>query len=155
MLRYVVMASNRFKSGLQVTNSDDSSASDQSTVLYLDPVRAAPRGGLVRPQNHQFCVKSSPHEPKRRSLTKPKRYPYPHSPNSEGRTPIRGFSGLFSPTPTPTYTKSEDLGRSWKKKSSPHAKSVTAHRTHRVGYWGAHWFGQRPLFRLLQAHIHV
>ena len=47
MLRCGVMASNRIKSGLQVTDSDGSSASDQSTVLYLDPVRAAPRGGLM------------------------------------------------------------------------------------------------------------
>ena len=42
MLGYGVMASNRIKSGLQVTESDGSSASDHTTVLYLDPVHAAP-----------------------------------------------------------------------------------------------------------------
>ena len=47
MLRYGVMASNRIKSGLQVTESDGPSASDHATVLYLDPVRAAPRGHLM------------------------------------------------------------------------------------------------------------
>ena len=45
MLRYGVMASNRIKSGLQVIESDDSSASDHATVLYLNLVHAALRGG--------------------------------------------------------------------------------------------------------------
>ena len=44
MLGYGVMASHHIKSGLQVTNSDGSSASDHATVIYLDPVHAAPRG---------------------------------------------------------------------------------------------------------------
>ena len=47
MLGFGVMASNRIKSGLQVTDSDDSSASDHATVLYLDPVIASPRGHLM------------------------------------------------------------------------------------------------------------
>ena len=64
MLGYVVMASNRIKSGLQVTESDGSSASDHATVLYLDRVHATPRGRLIRPQNHQFYVNMSPCEPK-------------------------------------------------------------------------------------------
>ena len=47
MLGYGVMASNRIKYGLQVTKSDGSSASDHATVLYPDPVHAAPRGGAM------------------------------------------------------------------------------------------------------------
>ena len=58
MLGYGVMASNRIKSGLQVTESDGPSASDHATVLYPDPVHAAPRGGLIRPQNHQLAQSS-------------------------------------------------------------------------------------------------
>ena len=50
MLGHVVMASNRIDSGLQVTDFDGSSALNHGTVLYLDPVHAAPRGGLMRPQ---------------------------------------------------------------------------------------------------------
>ena len=60
MLGFGVMASNRIKSGLQVTESDGSSASDHATVLYLDPVHATPRGGLIQPQNHQLYVNMSP-----------------------------------------------------------------------------------------------
>ena len=54
MLGYVVMASNCSKSGLKVTNSDGSSASDHATVLYLDPVHTAPRGS---PLEGQKCSK--------------------------------------------------------------------------------------------------
>ena len=62
MLGYVVMASNRIKSGLQVIESDGPSASDHATVLYLDPVHAAPRAGhLIRPQNHQIYVDTLRH----------------------------------------------------------------------------------------------
>ena len=43
MLRFGVMASNLFKSGLQVTDYDGSSASDHAIVLYPGPVHAAPR----------------------------------------------------------------------------------------------------------------
>ena len=64
MLGFGVMASNRIKSGLQVTESDGSSASDHATVLYLDPVHATPRGPPIRPQNHRFYVNMSPYEPK-------------------------------------------------------------------------------------------
>ena len=78
MLGYVVMASNRFKSGLQVTNSDDSSASDQSTVLYLDPVRAAPRGGLIWPHKHGFDRSVRSQEPKIDFLDEPNRFWAPH-----------------------------------------------------------------------------
>ena len=47
MLGYGIMACGRIDSGLQGTDSDGSSASNHDTVLYLDPVRAAPRGPLM------------------------------------------------------------------------------------------------------------
>ena len=47
MLGYDVMASNRIKSGLQVTYPDGPSASDHRTVVSSDPVHAAPGGHLL------------------------------------------------------------------------------------------------------------
>ena len=81
----------------------------------------------------------------------------PHNPTRWVRWEVTDFAcgqDFFFPTPTPACTKSEGLGRSWKKKFAAHAKLVAAHRTHRVGWWGGHWFGPNCLSRLVELISH-
>ena len=113
--------------------------------------RCAPGAPEMKPQNHGSGRRMSCHELSLSSMAQPKRSPYPHATCSEVGTPIHMFLGLFFPSPTPTYTKSEGPGRSWKKKSTSHAKSVAVHRTHRVGCWDGHWFGEEREYRPLEA----
>ena len=130
MLGYGVMASNRIKSGLQVTESDGSSASNHSTVLYLDPVRAAPRGHQppwgapdVALESSILCENalSGAHfecSDQTKALTIPAQTVLG---SGQGNPRVLG---TFSPNSYPHLTqKSEGLGRSWKTKSKRHQET--------------------------------
>ena len=68
-------------------------------------------------------------------LTKPKRSPYPHAPNSEVGTPLRWFLGLFFSNPNPHLHKSEGPGRVWSLEALRRVVS-RAHNTGRVACIG-------------------
>ena len=136
------MASNRIKSGLQVTDSDGSSAPDHGTMVSPGPVHAAPRGHPRRPQNHRFFVNMSPCEPKWRYLTEPMGTPTPHAMGAVGsnRFCVRGQLLFFNHTPALSfYLHSEKVV--WRKKFVTHPKRHVARRPHRVRCWNGHRHG--------------